>query len=423
MRNDHEVTVIDRDESRLDQAREESGATVVLGDATEPSLLERSGIRAADVVVAVTGHDEDNLVVASLAKFEFEVPHVVGRVKNALNAWLYEPDMGVDVLVSAPHTIAQLIEEQVDGRRRRPAARARPRPGGADRGHAPCALAGRRPGGGRDRVAAGLRRGGGDPRHARARRRRATSCSRPATACCASPTWRRWSRCTGCSERRPRTVNRNGRPFRGGRSPRVRDASVALSVLRSLARRRASGIGVTTDATRGFPAAARVSGPVVAGAAVWNVWRMGDSLTPLDATFLEVEQADRTAHMHIGAVMIFGPPVPRLDDVCAQLDERLDALPRYRQRLSSPELGVWRWPHWEDDPEFDVRAHVRRAALPAPGGEAELLEWAGDFYSHRLDRRRPLWRMVLLEGLADEAGRWRRRRIIASSTASAPSTR
>ena len=113
VRNDHEVTVIDHDESRLGQAREESGAMVVLGDATEPALLERSGIRAADVVVAATGHDEDNLVVASLAKFEFEVPHVVARVKNALNAWLYEPDMGVDVLVSAPHTIAQLIEEQV----------------------------------------------------------------------------------------------------------------------------------------------------------------------------------------------------------------------------------------------------------------------------------------------------------------------
>ena len=66
-----------------------------------------------DVVVAATGHDEDNLVVSSLAKFEFGVPQVVGRVKNASNAWLYEPDMGVDVLVSAPHTIAQLIEEQV----------------------------------------------------------------------------------------------------------------------------------------------------------------------------------------------------------------------------------------------------------------------------------------------------------------------
>jgi len=102
VRSGHEVTVIEADQARLARAREESGAIVVHGDATEPSLLERSGIRAIDVVAATTGDDEDNLV-----------PQVVARVKNAMNAWLYEPDMGVDVLVSAPHTIAQLIEEQV----------------------------------------------------------------------------------------------------------------------------------------------------------------------------------------------------------------------------------------------------------------------------------------------------------------------
>jgi trk system potassium uptake protein TrkA len=66
-----------------------------------------------DVVVAATGEDEDNIVVANLAKFEYEVPRVVARVKNALNTWLYQPDIGVDLVVSAPHTIAQLIEEQV----------------------------------------------------------------------------------------------------------------------------------------------------------------------------------------------------------------------------------------------------------------------------------------------------------------------
>lgn len=113
VKSGHQVTLIENDESRIERAREESSATVVLGDATEPSLLERNGIRTADVVVAVTGDDEDNLVIASLAKFEFGVGHVVARVKNAANAWLYEPDMGVDTLVSAPHTIAQLIEEQV----------------------------------------------------------------------------------------------------------------------------------------------------------------------------------------------------------------------------------------------------------------------------------------------------------------------
>jgi trk system potassium uptake protein TrkA len=113
VKSGHQVTLIENDESRVERAREESSATVVLGDATEPSLLERNAIRTTDVVVAVTGDDEDNLVIASLAKFEFGVHHVVARVKNAANAWLYEPDMGVDTLVSAPHTIAQLIEEQV----------------------------------------------------------------------------------------------------------------------------------------------------------------------------------------------------------------------------------------------------------------------------------------------------------------------
>jgi trk system potassium uptake protein TrkA len=110
---DHTVTVIERDESVVERARQESGARVVHGDASEPSVLENAGIRGTHVVVAATGDDEDNLVVANLAKFEFEVPRVVARVKNALNTWLYEPDIGVDTVVSAPHTIAQLIEEQV----------------------------------------------------------------------------------------------------------------------------------------------------------------------------------------------------------------------------------------------------------------------------------------------------------------------
>lgn len=109
----HTVTVIERDEPVVERARHESGARVIHADASEPSELEKAGIRGMDVVVAATGDDEDNIVVANLAKFEFEVPRVVARVKNALNTWLYEPDIGVDLVVSAPHTIAQLIEEQV----------------------------------------------------------------------------------------------------------------------------------------------------------------------------------------------------------------------------------------------------------------------------------------------------------------------
>jgi diacylglycerol O-acyltransferase / wax synthase len=61
-------------------------------------------------------------------------------------------------------------------------------------------------------------------------------------------------------------------------------------------------------------------------------------------------------------------------------------------------------PSWVSDPSFDLRAHVRHATLPPPGGEAEVHEWLGDFWSHRLDRTRPLWEMTLVDGL--EGDRW-----------------
>jgi diacylglycerol O-acyltransferase / wax synthase len=135
---------------------------------------------------------------------------------------------------------------------------------------------------------------------------------------------------------------------------------------------------------------------------------MGEHLTALDATFLELEQADESAHMHIGAIMVFDPrpegAPPSREQVCRHLVGRLGQLPRYAQRLSTPHTGGLSWPDWEDDPAFDVRRHLTRAALPAPGGHAELAEWASEFFAQRLDRHRPLWEMVLVEGLAE--GRW-----------------
>jgi diacylglycerol O-acyltransferase len=132
------------------------------------------------------------------------------------------------------------------------------------------------------------------------------------------------------------------------------------------------------------------------------------ALSPLDATFLELEDSDVTAHMHIGGLLIFDPlpdgGSPSLTRVQRHLERRLCSLPRYRQRLSRRATGGLRWPEWEPDERFDIAAHVTRAALPKPGGERELLAWAADFWSHRLDRARPLWRAVLLEGLS--GGRW-----------------
>ncbi len=136
---------------------------------------------------------------------------------------------------------------------------------------------------------------------------------------------------------------------------------------------------------------------------------MVDQLSALDATFLELEEMDEGATMHIGGVMVFEPVpdgggVPTLEAVSRDIASRLTLLPRYSQRLSSQRTGGLTWPHWQADPQFDINNHVHRAALPAPGGDAELCEWAADYFSHRLDRTRPLWEMTLLEGL--EHGRW-----------------
>ena len=135
---------------------------------------------------------------------------------------------------------------------------------------------------------------------------------------------------------------------------------------------------------------------------------MSEHLSALDATFLELEELDESAHMHIGAIMVFDPPPdgrpPSHQELCDHLASRLGQLPRYRQRLSEPHTGGMSWPGWEDDPAFDIGRHVARAALPAPGGYEELAEWSSGFFSQRLDRHRPLWEMALVEGLAD--GRW-----------------
>jgi diacylglycerol O-acyltransferase len=135
---------------------------------------------------------------------------------------------------------------------------------------------------------------------------------------------------------------------------------------------------------------------------------MSDRLTPLDATFLELEQEDDSSHMHIGGALVFDPradgSIPTFEELRASMEARLGQLPRYRQRLSAPRTGGLSWPAWEDDDQFDMAAHVRHAALPAPGGEEELCDWLADYWSHRLDRMRPLWEVVVLEGLED--GRW-----------------
>lgn len=135
---------------------------------------------------------------------------------------------------------------------------------------------------------------------------------------------------------------------------------------------------------------------------------MRSHLSPLDAAFLEIEEGDDAAHMHIGWATIFDPipggERPSLEKLRAQLQARLGEGSILRRRLSMPRVGRLSLPVWLPDPGFDVGQLIRRATLPEPGGEDELMEWLGDYYSHRLDRARPLWEVTLLEGL--EGGRW-----------------
>jgi diacylglycerol O-acyltransferase / wax synthase len=135
---------------------------------------------------------------------------------------------------------------------------------------------------------------------------------------------------------------------------------------------------------------------------------MGEQLTMLDTMFLELEQVDDSAHMHIGAALVFdalpGGGTPDPEDLREHMIDRIGVLPRFAQQLSDPHAGPLRWLTWEPAEGLDLAAHVHHATLPAPGGDGELHEWLGDFWSHRLDRRRPLWEMTLLDGL--EGGRW-----------------
>src|SRR5256884_1955669 len=89
------------------------GVNFLLGDACEPYILEEAKLGQADVIVAATGDDEDNLVISLLAKQEFAVPRVVARVNHPKNEWLFTEQWGVDAAVSPPHILTSLVEEAI----------------------------------------------------------------------------------------------------------------------------------------------------------------------------------------------------------------------------------------------------------------------------------------------------------------------
>jgi len=113
--NKYNVKIIDNREHIIEKLKRELPAeSVVFGNGTDPNILEAAGINKADVLVAVTGADETNLVASTLAKFEFGVPRVVGRVNNPKNAWLFNIQMGVDVNLNQADILGHMVIEEID---------------------------------------------------------------------------------------------------------------------------------------------------------------------------------------------------------------------------------------------------------------------------------------------------------------------
>jgi trk/ktr system potassium uptake protein len=112
IKDKHSVVVVERDDSRAAYVGDLLGVKVVNGDSCDPGVLLEAGADRADVVVAATGEDEDNLVICMLSKYEFKVKKVVGAVRNPRNQWLYNRGWGVDVALDSAQIVARIIEEE-----------------------------------------------------------------------------------------------------------------------------------------------------------------------------------------------------------------------------------------------------------------------------------------------------------------------
>ena len=126
-------------------------------------------------------------------------------------------------------------------------------------------------------------------------------------------------------------------------------------------------------------------------------------LTSLDAQFLAVESA-RT-YGHVGGLAVYDPATApggtlEVGDVCRLVGERLHLLPPFRWRLVEVPFGIDH-PYWIEDPDFDLDFHIRESAVPPPGDDHRLAETVARIFARPLDRRRPLWELYLIHGLAE----------------------
>ncbi len=126
-----------------------------------------------------------------------------------------------------------------------------------------------------------------------------------------------------------------------------------------------------------------------------------DVMSVQDAAFLHIENGNNP--MHIGSVAVLEGPAPAYGDLVRLIAGKLPLVPRYRQKVRFAPGGLGR-PVWVDDPHFQILYHIRRTAVPPPGGRDELRNLAGRVFAQLLDRSKPLWELWMVEGL--EEGRW-----------------
>src|SRR5438105_14986994 len=110
----HEVLLLEKNAARQQLLSEELGESVVRGDACEARTMEEAGAGRADVVISVTGEDEDNLVICQMAKKRFNVARTIARLNNPKHEQLFQK-LGIDVTVSPTKAILSLIESELPG--------------------------------------------------------------------------------------------------------------------------------------------------------------------------------------------------------------------------------------------------------------------------------------------------------------------
>lgn len=110
----HEVLLLEKSANRVQSLSEELGQSVIKGDACEARTMEEAGAQRADVIIAVTGEDEDNLVICQMAKKRFNVTRTIARLNNPKHEELFQK-LGIDVTISPTKAILSLIESELPG--------------------------------------------------------------------------------------------------------------------------------------------------------------------------------------------------------------------------------------------------------------------------------------------------------------------